>query len=309
MKPTVVKPIVVKPDPAKPRVKDGDKQSSALTPLPAILIATAVNAALTEDLGLRGDITTDATVPADAVIDAVIAARAPGIVSGLQVAQAAFASLDPAIRFETLIADGGAVSPGAVIARVSGNARAIITAERVALNFMGRMSGIATLTWGYTQAVAGTGAKIADTRKTTPGLRAFEKYAVRCGGGHNHRSGLFDAILIKDNHIVAAGGISLAIDRARSAAGHLMKIEVEVDTLAQLEAALRHNIDAVLLDNMPTDQLTKAVRLIAGRCLTEASGGVNLATVRAIAETGVDLISVGALTHSAPVLDLGLDFL
>lgn len=312
MKPTVVKPTVAKPQAVKPdamRVNAGESHDSAPAPMPAILIANAVNAALAEDLGLRGDITTDATVPADAVIEAVIAARAPGVVSGLQVAHAAFASLNPAIRFETLIADGATVAPGAVIARISGNARAILTAERVALNFMGRMSGIATLTRGYTQAVEGTGVKIADTRKTTPGLRAFEKYAVRCGGGHNHRTGLFDAVLIKDNHIVAAGGISLAIERARSAAGHMMKIEVEVDTLTQLEEALRHNIDAVLLDNMTTDQLTKAVRLIAGRCLAEASGGVNLATVRAIADTGVDLISVGALTHSAPVLDLGLDFM
>ena len=306
MKPTVVKPSITKAGTA-PRA--GEPHSSVPAPMPAILIATAVRAALAEDLGLRGDITTDATVTADAVIEVVIAARQPGVISGLQVAQAAFAALDPTIKVETLIADGSVVLPGAIIARVSGNARAILTAERVALNFMGRMSGIATLTRAYTQAVEGTGAKIADTRKTTPGLRAFEKYAVRCGGGHNHRSGLFDAVLIKDNHIAAAGGISLAIERARATAGHMMKIEVEVDTLGQLEEALHHNVDAVLLDNMTTDQLTKAVQRIAGRCLAEASGGVNLRTVRAIAETGVDLISVGALTHSAPVLDLGLDFL
>lgn len=306
MKPTVVKPGIAK---ASTAPRTGEAHSSVPAPMPAVLIATAVNAALAEDLGLRGDVTTDATVAAGAVIKAVIAARQPGVVSGLEVARAAFAALDPSIKFETLIADGGSVSTGAIIACVSGNARAILTGERVALNFMGRMSGIATLTRQYVNAVEGTSATIADTRKTTPGLRAFEKYAVRCGGGHNHRTGLFDAILIKDNHIVAAGGVSLAIERARAAAGHMMKIEVEVDTIAQLEEVLRHQIDAVLLDNMTTGQLIKAVQLIAGRCLAEASGGVNLSSVRAIAETGVDLISVGALTHSATVLDLGIDFL
>ena len=314
MKPTNVQPSDamssnVNPKSVKPRsVKPSLEQSTAPAPLPAILVSAAVNAALAEDLGLRGDITTDATVPAGTVIDAVIAARKPGVISGLQVAQTAFMALDPNVRFETLIADGSIASAGAIIARVSGSARALLTAERVALNFLGRMSGIATLTRQYADAVQGTNAKIADTRKTTPGLRAFEKYAVRCGGGHNHRTGLFDAVLIKDNHIVAAGGIAPAIERARAAAGHMMKIEVEVDTLDQLEEVLRHNIDAVLLDNMTTGQLTKAVALIAGRCLAEASGGVNLASVRAIAETGVDLISAGALTHSAAVLDLGLDF-
>jgi nicotinate-nucleotide pyrophosphorylase (carboxylating) len=189
-----------------------------------------------------------------------------------------------------------------------GNARALLSAERVALNFLGRMSGIATLTQRYVDAISGTGARIVDTRKTTPGLRAFEKYAVRCGGGQNHRAGLYDAILIKDNHIVAAKSIGGAIAAARERAGHMVKIEVEVDSLAQLNEALAHKIDAVLLDNMPTDELRKAVRKVGGRALTEASGGVTLETVRAIAETGVDLISVGALTHSAPVLDIGLDF-
>ena len=231
------------------------------------------------------------------------------MVSGLQLAEAAFRALDPNVQFDIVVADGGRIEPGDVIVRVEGNARALLTAERVALNFMGRMSGIATLTQRYADAITGTNAKIADTRKTTPGLRAFEKYAVRCGGGQNHRSGLFDAVLIKDNHIAAAGGLSKAVEGARAHAGHMAKIEVEVDTLEQLEDALKHQIDAVLLDNMTTVQLTKAVKLVAGRCLTEASGGVNLETVRAIAETGVDLISVGALTHSAPVLDLGLDFL
>ena len=287
----------------------GGAEKTAPAPLPQPLVAAAIAAALTEDLGLLGDITTNATVPASARADAVIAARKPGVVCGLQLAEAAFRALDPAPRFEIVTPDGATVEPGAVIARISGNARALLTAERVALNFMGRMSGIATLTRRYVDGVKGMSAKITDTRKTTPGLRAFEKYAVRCGGGQNHRSGLFDAVLIKDNHIVAAGGLAKAIESARALAGHMVKIEVEVDTLDQLEEVLRHKIDAVLLDNMTTAQLTKAVDLVAGRCLTEASGGVNLDTVRAIAETGVDLISVGALTHSAPVLDLGLDFL
>ncbi|MEQ1709913.1 MAG: carboxylating nicotinate-nucleotide diphosphorylase [Hyphomicrobium sp.] len=277
-------------------------------PLPPHLVKDAVAAALAEDLGLAGDITTNATVAAETRADAVIAARKPGVVAGLDLARAAFAALEPAVAFEAAVADGAAVEPGSVIARVSGNARALLTAERVALNFMGRMSGIATLTRTYVDAIAGTRTHIVDTRKTTPGLRAFEKYAVRCGGGGNHRVGLFDAVLIKDNHIVAAGGLSAAVEAARATVGHLVKIEVEVDTLAQLAEALKHPIDAVLLDNMTPAQLREAVRLVEGRVLTEASGGVSLATVRAIAETGVDLISVGALTHSAPVLDLGFDF-
>ena len=272
------------------------------------LIDAAIREALSEDLGLAGDITTNATVAADAKAEAVIATRRDGVVSGLPLAEAAFRALDPRITFEIHKPDGSAVKPGETIATVSGNARAILTAERVALNFMGRMSGIATLTRKYCDAVSGTNAKIADTRKTTPGLRAFEKYAVRCGGGQNHRSGLFDAILIKDNHIVASGGIEAAIKAAHIAAGHMLKIEVEVDTLEQLDQVLKHKIDAVLLDNMTPAQLKDAVKRVAGRCLTEASGGVNLDTVRAIAESGVDMISVGALTHSAAVLDLGLDF-
>ena len=277
-------------------------------PLPVPLVEAAISAALAEDLGLLGDITTNATVAAETKAEAVIAARKPGVVSGLQLAEAAFSSLDPHVIFEILTPDGGTVAAGAVIARVKGNARAILTAERVALNFMGRMSGIATLTRRYVDAIKGTNAKFADTRKTTPGLRAFEKYAVRCGGGQNHRTGLFDAVLIKDNHIAAAGSLSKAVEGARALAGHMVKIEVEVDTLDQLKEALVHKIDAVLLDNMTPATLSKAAKMVAGRCLTEASGGVNLDTVRAIAESGVDLISVGALTHSAPALDLGLDF-
>ena len=279
-----------------------------LSPLSAPLVEAAIRAALAEDLGLQGDITTNATVTADAKASAVIAARRSGVVSGLQLAEAAFHALDAGVIFKTLAADGTGVAPGSTIARLEGNARALLTAERVALNFMGRMSGIATLTRQYVDAIAGTKAKIADTRKTTPGLRAFEKYAVRCGGGQNHRTGLFDAVLIKDNHIVAAGGLNNAIGRARTASGHMVKIEVEVDTLDQLREVMSHKVDAVLLDNMSNAELREAVAIVKGRCLTEASGGVNLATVRAIAEAGVDLISVGALTHSAPVLDLGLDF-
>lgn len=279
-----------------------------IAPLAPHLVASAVAIALAEDLGLAGDITTNATVAADAHATAVIAARKSGVVAGLDLAAAAFRALDPEASFAAMLADGERVEPGAVVAEVSGRARALLTAERVALNYLGRLSGVATLTRAYVDAVAGTGAAIVDTRKTTPGLRAFEKFAVRCGGGHNHRVGLFDAVLIKDNHIVAAGGLAEAIERARVVAGHLVKIEVEVDTLEQLAVALRHRIDVVLLDNMTTDQLRRGVEMARGKVLIEASGGVSLATVRSIAETGVDLISVGALTHSAPVLDLGLDF-
>ena len=281
---------------------------AALAPIAEPLVEAAIRAALAEDLGLSGDITTNATVAADARAVAMIATRKDGVVSGLQLAEAAFRALDADVVFKIAHGDGTPVKAEDVIATVSGKARAILTGERVALNFMGRMSGIATLTRRYVDAIKGTNAKIADTRKTTPGLRAFEKYAVRCGGGQNHRTGLFDAVLIKDNHIVAAGGLSRAIEAARASAGRMVKIEVEVDTLDQLREVLNHKVDAVLLDNMSPAQLKEAVALVAGRCLTEASGGVNLDTVRAIAETGVDMISVGALTHSAPVLDLGLDF-
>lgn len=272
------------------------------------LVARAVADALAEDLGLAGDLTTDATVDADAIAHAVIAARQEGVIAGLDLAQAAFAAMDSRVEFMRCTFDGARVAAGQVVAKISGPARAILTGERVALNYMGRLSGIATLTRCYVDVIAGTKAAIADTRKTTPGLRAFEKYAVRCGGGQNHRTGLFDAILIKDNHIVAAGGVEPAIARAKAYAGHMVKIEIEVDTLDQLALVMKHKIDAVLLDNMTLGMLTEAVRVVAGRAITEASGGVNLTTVRAIAETGVDLISVGALTHSASVLDLGLDF-
>jgi nicotinate-nucleotide pyrophosphorylase (carboxylating) len=278
------------------------------TRLPRIIVTRAVADALAEDLGLAGDITTDATVDAGATAKAVIAARRPGVLAGLDLAEAAFAAMDPSIMFTRAKADGDRIASGDVVASISGNARAILTGERVALNYLGRMSGIATLTRQYADAVAGTKAVIVDTRKTTPGLRAFEKYAVRCGGGQNHRTGLFDAILIKDNHIVAAGGVEAALTRARAHAGHMVKIEIEVDTLQQLDRVLEHKVDVILLDNMPPETLREAVARVACQALTEASGGVNLDTVRDIAEAGVDLISVGALTHSAPVLDLGLDF-
>lgn len=277
--------------------------------LPRVLVERAVKEALAEDLGTRGDITTDATVAADATAAATFGARKAGVIAGLTVAEAALHAVDPRVSFEALVQDGSTVDAGVVVARVAGPARALLTGERVALNFLSHMSGIATLTRRYVERIAGTGARIADTRKTTPGLRAFEKYAVRCGGGVNHRSGLYDAILIKDNHIVAAGGVEAAIRAARAHAGHMVKIEVEVGSLDELQAALRHAIDAVLLDNMDVTVLRQAVAMVGGRVTTEASGGVTLDTVRAIAETGVDLISVGALTHSAPILDLGLDFL
>jgi nicotinate-nucleotide pyrophosphorylase (carboxylating) len=272
-----------------------------------LLIDEAVRRALQEDLGRAGDITTLATIPAAARASAVIAARRPGVLAGLALAGEAFRILDPAIIVCPDLADGAILAPGAAIARIEGPAQGILAAERVALNFLGRLSGIATLTAAYVERVAGTGARIVCTRKTTPGLRAFEKYAVRCGGGANHRYGLDDAVLIKDNHIAVAGGIVPALRAAKAAIGHLVKIEIEVDTLAQLAEVIAEGADVVLLDNMAPDMLARAVAMVAGRMKTEASGGVNLDTVAAIAATGVDMISVGALTHSAPVLDLGLD--
>jgi nicotinate-nucleotide pyrophosphorylase (carboxylating) len=276
--------------------------------LPRELVEAAVAAALAEDLGLAGDITSEATIPAGACAAGTIATRKAGVVAGVQLAEAAFKAVDGNTRVDVLIADGGQLKAGDVIARVAGDARALLAAERVALNFLGHLSGIATLTRAYVDKVAGTRARIIDTRKTTPGLRAFEKHAVRAGGGLNHRFGLYDAILIKDNHIAAAGGIAKAMTGIRGRAGHMVKIEVEVTTLAELDEALAEGPDALLLDNMPIPMLKAAVEKVAGRTVTEASGGVTLDTVRQIAETGVDLISVGALTHSAPNLDVGLDF-
>lgn len=279
-----------------------------LAPLPQTAVYKAVGAALTEDLGDAGDITTDATIPAGASTTARIVARTPGRIAGLQFAEAAFKSLDHDARFNIRIPDGQAADAGETVAEVTGRTRAILTGERVALNFLCHLSGIATHTGLFVEAVEGTDAHICCTRKTTPGVRAFEKYAIRAGGGMNHRFGLYDAVLIKDNHIAAAGGVGASIERARARAGHLVKIEIEVDTLEQLDEALKHKIDAVLLDNMDTATLRMAVERTRGKAITEASGGVTLETVRGIAETGVDLISSGALTHSSPALDLSLDF-
>ena len=275
-------------------------------PLPDILIEPIVRAALAEDLGRAGDITSAACVAADARLAARFASRKTGVVAGLACARLAVLALDPGAAFEPLSEDGDWAQPGP-LARVEANARALLSAERVALNLLGRLCGVATLTRAYVDAVAGTGAVITDTRKTTPGLRALEKYAVRCGGGVNHRFGLDDAILIKDNHVAAAGGVGPAIRRARAAAGHLVKVEAEVDSLAQLDEALAEGPDVVMLDNFGLADLAAAVARAKGRVRLEASGGVGLDTVRAIAETGVDVISVGALTHSAPALDIGLD--
>jgi len=278
-----------------------------IEPLPDLLIAPVVRAALAEDLGRAGDITSQATIAPDARLTAVFATRKAGVISGLACARLALAELDPEAAFEAVVADGEPVQAGTALARVEANARALLSAERTGLNLLGRMSGIATLTREYVDAVAGTEARIVDTRKTTPGLRALEKYAVRCGGGVNHRFGLDDAILIKDNHVAACGSVGEAVRRAKAYAGHLTKVEVEVDSLAQLDEALAEMPDVILLDNFSLDDLRKAVLKTAGRVVLEASGGVRLETVRAIAETGVDVISVGALTHSVNVLDIGLD--
>ncbi len=278
-----------------------------LPTLPRLVVDRAVEAALLEDWGRAGDITTEATIPADATARAVFAVRKAGVVSGLAMAESAFRQTDPAIRFLARKQDGDRLVPGDVIAEVEGPARPVLAAERIGLNYMGRMSGIATATAAFVDRIAGTKASIVCTRKTTPGLRVFEKYAVRCGGGMNHRFGLDDAVLIKDNHIAVVGSVGETIRRARSFVGHLVKVEVEVDTLAQLAEALEAKPDVVLLDNMGPDMLRDAVTLTAGRALLEASGGVTLDSVRAIAETGVDLISTGWITHSAPVLDIGLD--
>jgi nicotinate-nucleotide pyrophosphorylase (carboxylating) len=267
-----------------------------------------VRAALLEDLGRAGDLTTDTVVPADATARARFVARHPGRVAGLTVSLSAFRLLDPSLSVETLIPDGNDVLPGDTLAVVSGLARPILSAERTALNLLGRLCGIATATRGLVQAVEGCKARITCTRKTTPGLRALEKEAVRLGGGSNHRFGLDDAVLIKDNHLIAGGGIQAAVARARAGLGHMVKIEVEVDTLAQLEELIPLGVDAVLLDNMLPETLSRAVRMVDGRMLTEASGNINAKTVRAMAETGVDMISVGWLTHSVTNFDVGLDF-
>lgn len=279
----------------------------ALTPLPRIIFEPLVRAALLEDLGRAGDLTSDAIVPADATATMVLATRQPGVIAGLDVAALAFALIDARTEVTVVHRDGSAILAGDVIARIHGPARALLAAERTALNLLCHLSGIATQTAAVVEAVRDRKAKIVCTRKTTPGLRALEKYAVRAGGGGNHRFGLDDAMLIKDNHIAIAGNIRTAIERARVSVGHMVKIEVEVDTLEQLDTALAADVDAVLLDNMSLEQLTQAVAMVGGRAITEASGRVTAQTAPAIAATGVDLISVGWITHSAPILDIGLD--
>jgi len=279
----------------------------SLPVLPAPLIEDAVRAALKEDLGRAGDITTMATIPAGAKAQAAIVARRPGTLAGLDLARAAFRSMSADVHFDAGKSDGDALDAGDMVARISGPAAAVLSAERVALNYLGHLSGIATATRALADAIAHTSAHVTCTRKTTPGLRAFEKYAVRCGGGSNHRFGLDDAILIKDNHIAVAGGVAAAIAGARAFAGHTVKIEVEVDNLDQLREALEAGPDIVMLDNMLPDLLRAAVAINQGRAVLEASGTVTLDTITAIAETGVNYISSGWITHSAPVLDLGLD--
>jgi nicotinate-nucleotide pyrophosphorylase (carboxylating) len=277
-------------------------------PPPALLVEPLVRTTLEEDLGRAGDITSALTIAQGTQAAARLVARKPGRIAGLNCAQTAFRLVDPALRFTAAMADGDAVPAGTVLATIEGDARSLLTGERVALNFLGHLSGVATATAALVEAVAGTRARIVCTRKTIPGLRGLQKYAVRCGGGFNHRFGLDDAVLVKDNHIAAAGGIGPALSRLRAGLGHMVRIEVEVDTLDQLEEALGLGVQAVLLDNMPPPTLRQAVALSAGRATLEASGNVTLASVRAIAESGVDYISSGAITHSAANLDIGLDF-
>lgn len=278
-----------------------------VAPLPRIMLEPLVRAALLEDLGRAGDLTTNAVVPANARGRLALNARQPGVVAGLDLAILAFTLIDPAITVTVLRPDGSRLAPGDVIATLEGPARGLLTAERTALNFLGHLSGIASATAAIVDAIAGHRTHVVCTRKTMPGLRALQKYALRVGGGSNHRFGLDDGVLIKDNHVALAGGVRPAVERARASVGHLVKIELEVDTLEQLREALPLGLDAVLLDNMPPDMLREAVAMVDGRLLTEASGGITPATAPAVAATGVDLMSLGWLTHSVKVLDIGLD--
>jgi nicotinate-nucleotide pyrophosphorylase (carboxylating) len=275
--------------------------------LPPLQVTEAVRAALKEDLGRAGDITSAATIPASIRARGTVIARKAGVIAGLPLAEATFQHLDPTVRFTTSVADGARVEAGAPVAAIEGNARTILAGERVALNFLGHLSGVATATAALVARVKHTRARIVDTRKTMPGLRSFEKYAVRCGGGMNHRFGLDDAVLIKDNHIAVAGGAVEAIRRARAHAGHMVKVEVEVQSLDQLAEAMTAEPDVVMFDNLSLAEMREGVALVGRRAVTEASGNVTLETVAAIAETGVDLISSGWITHSAPVLDVALD--
>lgn len=276
-------------------------------PIDPLLYRRFIERALEEDLGLAGDVTTATVVPASHQVEARLSTRQSGRIAGLAVALAVFHQLDPEIAVRIVQDDGATVDAGATIAVLSGPARPILAGERTALNILTRLSGIATATRRAVQAVAPHRTRVACTRKTTPGLRALEKYAVRVGGGVNHRFGLFDGVLIKDNHIAAAGGLRPAVERARTALGHMMKIEVEVDTVEQLRLAIDTGVDAVLLDNMTPDTLREAVQLVAGRSITEASGGIRPDNIRDYAATGVDIVSLGWLTHSATALDIGLD--
>ncbi|WP_298222750.1 carboxylating nicotinate-nucleotide diphosphorylase [Acidocella sp.] len=279
-----------------------------LSKLPEIMIEPSIRMALLEDLGRTGDLTSDAVIDPGVTASVVLSAREFGIVAGLDFARLAFSLIDREVVFTCQVADGDAISPGEVLAKVQGSARSILAAERVALNFLGRLSGIASSTAKIAKAISHTRAKISCTRKTTPGLRFAEKYAVRAGGGVNHRFGLDDAILIKDNHIAIAGSVEKALTRAKQYAGHLVKVEIEVDTLEQLEKALYYRPDAILLDNMDSKTLREAVTLIGGNAISEASGRITAENAPEVAETGVDLISIGWLTHSTKVLDIGLDF-
>lgn len=272
----------------------------------AFTIDEIVRRAVAEDVG-PGDLTTEACVPADARGEAVVLVKAPGVICGHPVARAVFAVVDPAVVYEELVPEGTFVERGTVVARIIGPARALLSGERVALNFLQRLSGIATATRTMAERITGTGARLIDTRKTTPGLRVLEKYAIRVGGGHNHRFALFDGVLIKDNHIAIAGGIRPAIEACRRSVPHTCKIEVEVDSLEQIDEALAAGADIILLDNMSAEAMRQAVARVAGRALLEASGGIDLNSVRAAAESGVDLVSSGALTHSARALDISLD--
>ena len=277
-------------------------------PLPTIMVEPLVRAALLEDLGRAGDITTDAIVPVDMQATTALVARKAGIVAGLDCAAIAFRLIEPALKIEIARPDGSAVAAGETIATIAGPTRGILTAERVALNFLCHMSGIASAAAAIVQSIKGTRARFVCTRKTMPGLRALQKYAVRVGGGFNHRFGLDDGVLIKDNHVAAGGGVAAAVARARAAVGHLVKIELEVDTLEQLAEALKLKVDAVLLDNMSLDDLRRAVALVGGQLVTEASGRITPETAPAVAATGVDLLSSGWLTHSVTALDIGLDW-
>ncbi|MBB4349708.1 carboxylating nicotinate-nucleotide diphosphorylase [Aliirhizobium cellulosilyticum] len=277
--------------------------------LPRIVIEPTVRNALIEDLGLAGDITSAAVIPVGHRSRLAMVSRNPGVIAGLDAAELAFQLIDPAVGMVRHMEDGSVVKPGDVIATIEGPSRALLTGERTALNFLGHLSGIATVTASIVSAISGSKASVVCTRKTTPGLRSLEKYAVRAGGGMNHRFALNDAVLIKDNHIAIAGGIAEAIRRAKASVGHMVKIEIEVDTLDQLQDAMQIGVDAVLLDNMTPVQLRQAVDLVAGRAITEASGNINPTTAAEIAASGVDLLSVGWITHSAQVLDIGLDYI